>query len=107
VPLKGYKALHRYYLDLDKYFNGEIDDAVIVVSLNDRRKLKEIEQNKSVIPFSLIRKIWENLNKVYPELVKRFNGNHRRIGEIIRLANEFRQREINTYELPRAQRWKK
>ena len=40
VALKGYKAPHRYYLDLDKYFNGEIDDAVIVIGLNDKKKIK-------------------------------------------------------------------
>ena len=100
VPLKGYKAPHRYYLDLDKYFNGEINDAVIVASLNDKRRLKEIEQNKSIIPFSLIKEIWENLDKVYPELVKRFEGDHEKIGKVIKLANEFKSREINVYKLP-------
>jgi len=66
-----------------------------------KKRLKEIKPNESVIPFSLIRKIWENLDKVYPELVKRFRGDHGKIGKIIGLANEFRQRKINIYELPR------
>ena len=49
----------------------------------------------------MIKEIWENLNRAYPELVKRFEGDHEKIGKVIDLANEFKNRFINIYKLPR------
>jgi len=100
IPLKGRKSPYRFYLDIEKAFSGEWDEAVIAVNLNDKRKLKEIEQNKNIIPFSYIRKISEELNKIYPDLVKRFEGDHEKIGKLIELANNFMNREIHIIKLP-------
>jgi len=94
IPLKNRKSPYKFYLDLGRALKEEWDEAVITVSINDKRKLSEIKNNDSIIPFSLIRDIGE--------LVKKFKDNPKfKIERIIDLANNFMNYNIHIVSLSR------
>lgn len=53
IPLKNRKSAYLFYLDINKVFEKQCNSAVIAVRTKDKRKLKEIENDKTIIPFSL------------------------------------------------------
>ena len=92
IPLKNRKSSYRFYLDLEKAFKKEWDDAVIAVSRRDKRRLSEIERNSNIILFSFLKNI--------EELAKKFID-HLQLNNIIKLANDFMNRQIHMVYLPR------
>lgn len=67
LPLKGRKSAYYFYLDLDKAFNNDWDDAVISISKNDKRNLtnyEEKEKNKEVIRFSKLKEVEEWIDDI-------------------------------------------
>lgn len=91
IPLKGRKSPYRFFIDLDKALNEEWDDAVIGISIKDKRRLGEIKNNHNVIPLSLFKNIGE--------LSKKFRD-HQNYEKIIDIANNFLNREIHIVNLP-------
>lgn len=77
---------------MEKALKKEWDDAVIAVSIRDRRRRSEIKKNDNVIPFSILKDIGE--------LAQKFKD-HPRFNDIIRLANDFMNREIHMVSLSR------
>lgn len=51
-PLKGRKNPHLFFVDLEKVREKEWDDAVIAVSITDKRRLNETREKPTVIEFS-------------------------------------------------------
>jgi hypothetical protein len=92
IPLKNRKSSYRFYLDLEKALKKEWNDAVIAVSRKDRRRLGEIEGNNNIISFSLLKNIGE--------LAKKFRD-HPQFNNIIKLANDFMNRQIHMVYLSR------
>uniref|UniRef100_A0A7C3SN60 DUF262 domain-containing protein n=1 Tax=Dictyoglomus turgidum TaxID=513050 RepID=A0A7C3SN60_9BACT len=90
IPLKGRKSPYRFFIDLEQALNDKWDDAVIAVSIKDKRKLGEIKNNPNIIPLSLFKNI--------VELSKKFRD-HPRYGNIIDIANNFLNREIHIVNL--------
>lgn len=92
IPLKNRKSPYQFYLNFEKALEKEWDNAVISISVNDKRKLSEIEKNGNIVPFCILRNIGE--------LAKKFNG-HPRFNEVINIANDFINREIHMVSLPK------
>lgn len=92
IPLKNRKSPYRFYLDLEKALKREWDDAVIEVSIRDRRRLNEIKGNDNIISLSLLRDIGG--------LAQKFKD-HPQFNDIIKLANDFLNREIYMVSLSR------
>jgi hypothetical protein len=92
IPLKNRKSSYLFYLDLEKAFEKQWDDAVIAASIRDKRKLGEINKNENVILFKLLKDIGG--------IAQKFRD-HPRFKEIIDLANDFLNREIHMVSLPR------
>jgi hypothetical protein len=90
INLKNRSSPYRFYLDLNKALNNDGDNAVIAVNLNDRKRLSEVEKQPEVIPFSLLRDVGK--------LAIKFRD-HPRFEDIIKLANDFMQRDIHTVSL--------
>jgi hypothetical protein len=90
VNLKYRRSPYRFYLDLGKALNNDWENAVIAVNLNDKKKLYEIEKHPEVIPFSLLKDVGK--------LAVKFKD-HTRLEDIIKLANNFMQREIHVVTL--------
>jgi hypothetical protein len=92
VPLKGRKSAYKFYLDLEKALNYDWDNAVIGVSVNDKRRLGEIKGKQLVIPFGIL--------KNSEEIIKRFK-NHSEFEKIYVLIKDFLDRPIHMIKLPR------
>lgn len=92
IPLKNRKSSYRFYLDLEKALKKEWDHAVIAVSRRDKRRLSEIKNNDNIISFSLLKDIGE--------LAQKFRD-HLKFNDIIRLANDFLNRQIHVVFLSR------
>ncbi|MGB9834962.1 MAG: GmrSD restriction endonuclease domain-containing protein [bacterium] len=92
IPLKNRKSPYLFFLDLEKALEKQWNKAVISVSINDKRKLSEINKNDNAIPFSLLKDIGE--------VIDEFEG-HPKYHEIIKLTNAFLSREIHMVSLPR------
>ncbi len=92
IPLKNRKSSYRFYLDLEKAFEKQWNDAVIAVSVKDKRKLAEIKKNNNVIPFRLLRNIGELATRL---------KDHSKFSDIITLANNFLNHQIHMISLPR------
>jgi hypothetical protein len=90
IPLKNRKSPYRFYVDLTKALDKKWDDSVKAVSLNDKKKLGEINENKNIIPFSLIKDIGK--------LALKFKEDSR-FESIINLANDFMKREVHSISL--------
>ena len=90
IPLKYRRSPYRFYLDINKAINGDWDNAVVAVNLNDKRKLADLENQPDVIPFGLIKNIGQ--------LAIKFRE-HPRFSDIIELVNNFMQREIHVVSL--------
>jgi hypothetical protein len=90
INLKNRRSPYRFYLDLNKALNNDLENAVIAVNINDRKKLSEIEKQPQVIPFSLLKDVGK--------LAVKFRD-HPRLEDIIKLANSFMQREIHVVTL--------
>ena len=50
-PLKGRKNPHLFFIDLEKVYNGEWEEAVIAVSKADNKKLNDVGGKPTVIEF--------------------------------------------------------
>ena len=92
IPLKNRKSSYLFYLVLEKALKKEWNDAVIAVSRRDRKRLSEIEGNGNIISFSLLKNIGE--------LAKNFRD-HPQFDNIIKLANDFMNRQIHMVYLSR------
>jgi len=92
IPLKNRKSPYRFYLDIEKALEKKWDEAVIAVNVIDKRKLNEISKNKYIIPFSDLRDIGK--------LAKQFRDDLN-FEEIIKLANEFMNRDVHVVFLRR------
>lgn len=44
IPLRGSKYPHKFYLLLDAALNGDLDEAVVGVSIQDRRRMSEVQE---------------------------------------------------------------
>lgn len=91
MPLKNRKNPYRFYIDLDKALKGEWNDAVIAISVKDKKTLSEIKNNPNIIPFSDFRDIEKAIEKY---------EDHPRLSGIIQLVNKFLNREIHIVSLP-------
>lgn len=97
IPLKGRKSPYKFFIDLDKALNEEWDDAVICVSINDKKKLSKIEDNPNVIPIAL----FNNIGELATELIsRRDNRDNKEIEKIINIANGFMNYKIHIVNLP-------
>ena len=92
VPLKGRKSAYKFYLDLEKALNSDWNDAVIGVNIRDKRRLKEINSKKLVIPFRYIKE---------PHKIVEIFKDHPRFSEIYELIDSFLKRPIHVIKLPR------
>lgn len=58
VALKWATYPHRFYLDLELALSGDLDEAVIGVSTQDRRRLREVDEgvaSNRIVPFTSMR----------------------------------------------------
>jgi hypothetical protein len=58
IPLRNSKFSHKFYLLLDAALNGDIEEAVVGVSLLDRRRMSKIQEmvrTHHALPFSIFR----------------------------------------------------
>ncbi len=94
LPLKNRKSSYRFYLNLEKAFKQEWDEAVIAVSTRDKKRFNEINNNKNNIPFSYLRDIGKLVDNFGDLSTSNFK-------EIIKLSNGFMNRRIHTYSLPK------
>jgi hypothetical protein len=92
LPLKGRKSSYRFYLNLERALKDEWDDAVVAVSSRDRGKLKEIRDDRNILPFSKLMDIGK-LAQLYAD--------HQEFPRLIQLANDFMNRSIQTVPLKR------
>jgi hypothetical protein len=90
LPLKNRKNPYRFYLDIEKALEKDWDDAVIAVSILDKKRLSEIEKNENIIPFKLVLDIGK--------LVEKFKENPR-LSDIVNFVNDFTKYEINVVSL--------
>lgn len=96
ISLKNKKNAYQFYLDLEKAFDEDWDDAVIAVSTSNKKKLMEINteiEKNNIIPFDLIKDI--------RNLAEKFKEDPDRLMKIINLANNFLNYEIHIVPLPR------
>lgn len=90
INLKFRRSPFRFYLDINKALNKDWDNAVIAVSLNDKRRLAEVQNQPDVISFSLLKDVGK--------LAIKFKE-HPKFEDIINLANNFMQKEIHLVSL--------
>ena len=93
IPLRGRKSPYKFFIDLEAALNEKWDESVMGISLRDKKRLREVENNPNIIPLSLIKNIGE--------LSKKF-VNHPRHDKIVDMANNFLNREIHIVNLPRS-----
>lgn len=93
LPLKGRKNPYKFYINLEEALSQNWDDAVIAISVADRKRLSEIENNEMIIPIILFKNIGE--------LSKKFRDNPD-FERIIDLANNFLNYEIHMVTLQRS-----
>lgn len=58
IPLRGARYPYKFYLRWDFALNGDIDEAVVGISMRDRRRMAEIQnliKQHQALPFSLLR----------------------------------------------------
>ena len=70
IPLKRARHPYRFYFHLEQALKGEIEDAVVGVSLADRRQIEEMEKlvrNHRAIPFSLMKESSQFYSWLYRE----------------------------------------
>ena len=95
IPLRNRKNPYRFYIDIEKVLSGEPDDSVIAVNVQDKRKLKEIENNKNIIPCAFLRE------EMIGHIIERFKDNPELLKKVIEISNKFRNYPIHIVELPR------
>lgn len=92
IPLQNRKNAYLFFLDLDKALNQKWDEAVTGVSAGDKKNLNEIRKSVNILPFSSLRNIGE---------LAKSRHNDPRATEILTLANDFMNRQVNIVSLPR------
>lgn len=97
LPLKGRKNPYKFYINLEEALRQNWDDAVIALSVADKKRLSEIEKNRMIIPIRAFRDIEELME----ELDKRDINDKNLVRKIITLANNFLNYKIHMVTLPR------
>jgi len=92
LTLKGRKNPYKFYINLEEALRKNWEEAVIAVSVADKKRLSEIENSNMVICVSLFRNIGE--------LSKKFRD-HPDFERIIDLANNFLNYKVHMVTLPR------
>ena len=92
INLKYRKNPYKFYLDIGKALSENWDDAVIALNVADKRRFREVNNKKDIIPFRLFRDI--------AKLVERFKDDPW-LGKIIELVNSFMNYEIHMISLPK------
>lgn len=100
LPLKGRKNPYKFYINLEEVIKEEPnwDDAVLAVSVADKKRLREIEDNKMIIPIRAFRDIKELMEELRN---KKHIEDWNLVTRIIELANSFLNYEIHMVVLPR------
>jgi len=97
LPLINRKNPYRFYLNLDKALEKDWDNAVIAVSISDKKTLREIEKNENIISFKSLL----DMGYLLANLAEKFKDkDNSRLKEIIELINNFKEYEINIVSLP-------
>jgi len=93
IRLKGRKYPHRFYVDIKKALNGELDDAIIGISTADKRRLSEVKRNKYIVPVSEFKSL--------ESLVDKFGDDeYIPIKKLIKIYNSVMEYEIHVITLP-------
>lgn len=92
IPLKNRKNAYRFYLNLEKASKQEWDSAVLAVSEKDQKMLRTIKEDRNILSFKTLRNI--------EELADRFKGD-KKFRNVIKLSNDFMNREIHVVSLSR------
>ena len=94
IPLANRKYPHKFYIDILKALKGDWDDAIIGLSIKDKRRIKELKSNKYVIPVSTFLDL-EGLVSLFD------NDKNVPIPKIIKLYNDVMENyEIHIIDLP-------
>ncbi|ALM76054.1 hypothetical protein TBCH5v1_2153 [Thermococcus barophilus] len=93
IPLSNRKYPHKFYVDIKKALAEEWEDAIIGVSIADRRRLAEIRRNRYMVPLTDFTDL--------EALVSRFEGDPNiPVTRLIKLYNDVMEYEIHVITLP-------
>ena len=96
-PLKGRKNSHIFFVDLEKIRDKEWDNAVIAVSIADKKRLKVVREKPTVIEFSDLFKLPSELHK----LVRERTGSEEHADLALNLADRVKGYKLNIYYIDR------
>lgn len=92
ISLRNSKYPHKFYLLLDEALNGNLDEAVVGISIQDRRRMSEVEDQVNAhraLPFSVFRAPGEFYRWLYQEQRVWGNEEARSIGELFQRFQNF------------------
>ena len=94
IPLANRRYPHKFYVDILKALEGNMDDAILGLSIKDRRRIKEFKSNKYVIPVETFLDL-EKLVSLFE------NDESITTTKVVKLYNDVMENyEIHTIDLP-------
>ncbi len=92
-PLKGRKYPHLFFIDLEKVYNGEWEEAVIAVSKADNKKLNDVCKKPTVIEFG---ELFKPASELY-KYVKKRTDDEKYAGIALDLSDKLKRYKLNIY----------